>query len=152
MARLAIPVSGQLLYATGDLRLRVDIDLLVRSGSGGWMRHRFLVDTGTEIATFPAHEAKHLGLVLPARSAAVAHEQTGLEVRSGMLAFRIDGMGPTLYAVPCLFLGDPDAPLPRVRPQGGSLVSFSNRWHCSTFFDSQRTRARRPLERGTANW
>jgi hypothetical protein len=108
-----------MLYATGDLRLRVDIDLLLRSGSGGWVRHRFLVDTGTEIATFPAHEAKQLGLILPARPAAVSHEQTGLEVRSGMLAFQIDGMGPTLYAVPCLFLGDPDAPPPPSTPPGG---------------------------------
>ena len=31
-----------------------------------------------------------------------------LEVRSGLRAFRIDGLDPTRYAVPCWFLGDRD--------------------------------------------
>jgi hypothetical protein len=40
----------------------------------------------------------------------VAHTQTGLEVRSGFLRFRIRGMDQTEYVVPTLFLGDPDTP------------------------------------------
>lgn len=63
-------------------------------------------------------EAKQLGLFVPAKPASVKHEQTGLEVRSGMLAFRIDGMDQTLYAVPCLFLGDPDVPTNPNAPAG----------------------------------
>ncbi len=31
-------------------------------------------------------------------------------IRSGVLRFRIEGMDQTEYVVPCLFLGDPDAP------------------------------------------
>src|SRR5207253_1870680 len=50
---------------------------------------------------------RRLGLFVPANPAPVRHEQTGLEVRSGMLVFRIDGMDPTLYAASCLLLGDP---------------------------------------------
>ena len=38
------------------------------------------------------------------------HAQTGLEIRSGVLRFRIAGMDPTEYAIACLFLGDPDSP------------------------------------------
>ncbi len=110
MSRLAIPVKGQPLYATGDVMLRAEVDLLLRDGAGGWSRERFRVDSGTDITTFPAYEAKQLGLYVPPRPAAVRHEQTGLEVRSGMLAFRIAGMDQTLYAVSCLLLGDPGTP------------------------------------------
>ena len=46
------------------------------------------------------------------------HEQTGLEVRSGQLAFRIRGMDQTLYAAPCFFLGDPDTPPAPGTPRG----------------------------------
>jgi hypothetical protein len=45
----------------------------------------------------------------PAQGA--THVQTGLEIRSGVLRFPVEGMDHTEYAVPCLFLGDPDRPL-----------------------------------------
>ncbi len=110
MSRLEIPVNGQILFATGDVRLWVEITLLIRDGRGNFVGRDFFVDTGTEVTTFPAYEAKRLGLYVPPRPAAVKHEQTGLEVRSGQLAFRVGGMDQTLYAVSCLFLGDPDLP------------------------------------------
>jgi hypothetical protein len=51
----------------------------------------------------------------------MAHPQTGLEMRSGMLRFRIDGMDATEYAVPVMFLGDPstipDPMQPATRPR-----------------------------------
>jgi hypothetical protein len=109
MSRLVIPTSHQTLWATGDERLWLELTLWLRGGSGNYVDHIFTVDSGTEITTFPAYEAKLLGLVVPARPAAVRHKQTALEVRSGMLRFRIDGMDPTEYAVSCLFLGDPNA-------------------------------------------
>jgi hypothetical protein len=108
MSRLVIPVSHRTLWATADEKLWNEIQLLLRDGTGNWQRERFRVDNGTEISTFPAWDAKRLGLVVPPRPAAVRHEQTGLEVRSGMLRFRIVGMDLTEYAVPCLFLGDPN--------------------------------------------
>jgi hypothetical protein len=108
MSRLAIPVDGQRLWATGDVKLSVEVVLALRDGTGNFVTKRFKVDTGTEITTFSAHNARKLGLFLPTNPAAIRHEQTGLEVRSGMLAFRVVGMDQTLYAVPCLFLGDPN--------------------------------------------
>jgi hypothetical protein len=110
MSRLAIPISRQILWATGDVKLWADIVLLVRDGSGRYIDQVFRVDSGTEITTFPAYEAQQLGLVVPVRPAPVQHEPTGLEVRSGMLRFRIDGMDQTEYVVACLLLGDPNAP------------------------------------------
>ena len=107
MSRIAIPVSSQPLYATGDAKLWVEVVRAVRDGTGNFVNRLFRVDSGAEITTFPAYDAMQLGLVVPARPAAVRHEQTGLEVRSGMLVFRIDGMDQTLYAVSCLLLGDP---------------------------------------------
>jgi len=118
MSRLAIPVTGQPLYATGDVMLSVWVRLHLRDGAGNFTDRDFRVDNGTDITTFPAHEARRLGLYLPARPAAVRHEQTGLEVRSGQIAFRIDGMDLTLYAVPCFFLGDPNMPPAAGTPRG----------------------------------
>ncbi len=108
MSRLAIPVSDLKLYATGDVKLWVELTLAMRNGAGNFVDRLFKVDSGTEITTFPAYDARQLGLHVPANPAAVHHEQTGLEVRSGMLVFRIDGMDQTLYAVSCLLLGDPN--------------------------------------------
>jgi hypothetical protein len=118
MSRLAIPVSHRVLHATGDVLLWVNVALLLRDGAGNFVKRDFGVDSATQITTFPAHDAKQLGLFLPQRPAPVRHEQTGLEVRSGMLAFRIDGMDQTLYTVPCFFLGDPNTPPPPGTPLG----------------------------------
>src|SRR5262245_1048994 len=113
MSRLAIPIIGKTLWATGDVRLWVDIYLLIRDGSGQYQRERFRVDSGTEITTFPASLAQQFGLVVPASPAPARHHPTGLEIRSGVLRFRIDGMDLTEYVVACLFLGDPSvAPNP----------------------------------------
>jgi hypothetical protein len=118
MSRLAIPVTGRRLYTTGDVMLSVRVRLHLRDGAGNFASRNFRVDNGTDITTFPAHEARRLGLYLTPRPAGVRHEQTGLEVRSGQIAFRIDGMDQTLYAVPCFFLGDPNTPLPLGTPRG----------------------------------
>ena len=111
MSRLDVPVLGRTLWHTGDILLRADLDLLLQDGAGKWPRERFLVDTGTEITTVPAFAAKQLGLAMPRTAAPGAvHRQTGLEVRSGYLRFRVAGMDQTEYFVPCFFLGDPDTP------------------------------------------
>jgi hypothetical protein len=108
MSRLAIPVSSQILLATGDMKLWVDVVLALRDGAGNFVNRRFLIDSGSEITTFSAYDARQLGLFVPANPASVRHLQSGLEVRSGMLSFRIDGMDQTIYAVSCLLLGDPN--------------------------------------------
>jgi hypothetical protein len=111
MSRVAIPVEARFLFATGDLLLRAEVDLILKTSSGAWVQERFLVDTGSEMTTFPAALAKTLDLPMPAKAAAGAiHAQTGLEIRSGVLRFQVAGTDQTEYVVGCLFLGDPDAP------------------------------------------
>jgi hypothetical protein len=106
---LAVPISHQTLWATGDVRLWADLVLLLKDSSGNWKKASFRADTGSEVTTMPAYRAKKLNLPFPKNAAPGAvHVQTGLEVRSGYLRFRIDGMDSTEYVTSCLFLGDPD--------------------------------------------
>ena len=71
------------------------------------------MNTGTEVTTMPAYDAMRLGLAVPQAAApGVVHRQTGLEIRPGLLAFRVAGMDQSEYAVPCFFLGDRGAPPP----------------------------------------
>jgi hypothetical protein len=118
MSRLIVPVLAKPLWATADVRLWITLVLSVRDGAGNYVNQEFRVDSATDITTFPAHEARRLGLVVPAMPAAVHHPQTGLEVRAGMLRFRVDGMDQTEYAVSCLLLGDPNAGSPPGTPAG----------------------------------
>lgn len=111
MSRLEVPIQGATLWGTGDVILWVELDLLLKDGAGGFLHRSFLVDTGTQMTTFPAYEAKRAGLPIPANASPITHEQTGLEVRSGFLRFRVAGMDATEYVGSCLFLGDPDTPL-----------------------------------------
>jgi hypothetical protein len=131
MSRLVIPITGKVLYATGDVRLWVEVTLLLKDGAGAFVPEAFRVDSATDVTTFPAYLAKSQGLPFPAKPAAVNHRQTGLEIRSGFLRFRIDGMDPTEYAVSCFFLGDPDTPpagpvarLPRKLLQPLALLEY----------------------------
>ena len=117
MSRIAIPISGQVLWSTGDVRLWVDIRLLFKDRTGNFVPEIFRVDIGSEITTFPSYDATLLDLPIPARaSAGVVHNQTGLEIRSGVLRFQVVGMDQTDYATPCLFLGDPAVPPATSRP------------------------------------
>jgi hypothetical protein len=111
MSRLVIPIFGQTLYSTGDVKLRVELELLLRDGAGGWYPDTFLVDTGTEVTTYPAYDAKRYGLPMPQQpTAGAAHTQSTLAVRSGFLRFRINGMDQAEYTIGALFLGDPNTP------------------------------------------
>jgi hypothetical protein len=99
------------LWATGDVRLWVDLSLLLKDNTGGWKKQLLRVDSATDLTTFPAYHASILDLPMPVRAASGAtHTQTGLAIRSGLLRLRIDGMDATEYAVACFFLGDPQMP------------------------------------------
>jgi hypothetical protein len=111
MSRLVVPVIGRILWHTGDTLLRTDLDLILKDGAGKWQRRTFLVDTGTEMTTMSAFDAKQIGLAMPVGAVRGAvHRQTGLEIRSGFLRFQVAGMDQTEYAVPCFFLGEPNTP------------------------------------------
>ncbi len=109
MSRLAIPVTRQVLLTTGDVLLRADVTLALKDGAGNFVKQDFRIDSASDVTTFPAFDARRLGLPLPRNASPVRHNPTGLEVRSGLLRFRIDGMDRTEYVVTCFFLGDPAA-------------------------------------------
>jgi hypothetical protein len=119
MSRLVLPVSRQVLWSTGDVRLWADIDLDLKDGAGRFWPETFRLDTATDVSTFPAYRARQLHLPIPqAPNPGVIHAPTGLEVRSGVLRFRVVGLDLTEYAIPCFFLGDPSTPPGPARPAG----------------------------------
>ena len=110
MSRLAQPLLHQILWNTGDLVLRAELDLLLKDSHGHWHAKTFRVDSASDMSTMPAHDARKLGVPIPANPAPLRHEQTGLEVRSGYLRCQVVGMDQTEYVFPCFFLGDPVLP------------------------------------------
>ena len=99
--------------------------MLLKTNAGGWTQETFLVDSGTEITTFPAALARSLGLPLPLKaSPGAVHAQTGLEIRSGFLRFQVVGMDATEYALACFFLGDPNTPPPPGSPLFLNALDF----------------------------
>jgi hypothetical protein len=110
MSRLAQPLHYHVLWATGDLILHAELDLLLKDNRSNWHARTFRVDTASDMTTMPAFDAAQLGLPIPNQPVNVKHEQTGLEVRSGYLRCQIVGMDQTEYAFPCFLLGDPTTP------------------------------------------
>jgi hypothetical protein len=98
--------------------VRAELMLLLKTNQGSWEPALFRVDSGAEITTMPAFEASAADLPMPQRaSRGVVHEQTGLEIRSGLIRVQIVGMDATEYVFPCFFLGDPNTPLHAYNPQ-----------------------------------
>jgi hypothetical protein len=151
MSRLEVPIKGRTLFATGDVLLWIELDLLLKDAVGSWQAQPFRLDTGAEMTTMSAFEAKQLGLPMPRHATRGAvHVQTGLTFRSGYLRFQIVGMDQTEYVVPCLFLGDPDAPPTRRGPRPGRGISFNpfSSWIGSV---SRSIKTSRP-DRSTESW
>jgi hypothetical protein len=111
MSRLEVPLQHRTLRATGDTVLWADLLLSLKTNRGIWKEIPFRVDSGTEMTTMPAYDAKSLDLPIPKNpvSRLILH---GQEVRSGFLRARVVGMDPTEFVFPCYFLGDPNVPPP----------------------------------------
>jgi hypothetical protein len=107
MSRLEVPLQHRTLRATGDTVLWADLVLSLKTNHGAWEEVRFRVDSGTEMTTMPAYDAKSLDLPIPNKpvSNLVLY---GQEVRSGLLRARVVGMDPTEFVFPCYFIGSPD--------------------------------------------
>ncbi len=69
MTRLEVPLKGRALRATGDILLRAELVLSLKTIHGNWQDSPFLVDSGTEMTTMPAYRARVLDLPLPGRPA-----------------------------------------------------------------------------------
>src|SRR3982750_1038950 len=65
MARLEIPLLSRTLWRTGDVVLRAELNLSIKTNRGTWVEAPFLVDSGTEMTCLPASEAKKLDLPIP---------------------------------------------------------------------------------------
>jgi hypothetical protein len=105
MPRLEVPLNYRRLRSTGDVVVHAELALAIKTERGNWETVTFLIDSGTEMSTMPAADAKNRGLPLPQRPVSGLQLQ-GLEVRAGLLRARIPGMDATEYVFPCYFLGD----------------------------------------------
>jgi hypothetical protein len=94
------------LQSTGDMLLRARLALEIKSDQGIWRNVTFLVDSGTEMTTMHAAEARKRDLPIPKRPVPGLIFK-GQEVRAGLLRARVVGMDPTEYVFPCYFLSDP---------------------------------------------
>ena len=121
MSRLEVPLAHRRLQTSGDLVVRAELTLAIKTDRGAWEPFTFLVDPGTEMTTMPAEEAKDQDLPMPKRPVPGLTFQ-GLEVRSGLLRARIPGMDLTEYVFPCYFLGDPNVP---ASPQARNLLGLT---------------------------
>ncbi len=108
MSRLEVPLAYRTLRTTGDVVVRAELIMAIKTDRGTWEPFPFLVDSGTEMTTMPAGEAKHQDLSMAKQPVSGLTFQ-GLEVRSGLLCAQIPGMDATEYIFPCYFLGDPNA-------------------------------------------
>ena len=109
MSRLELPLERRILQSTGDVVLRAELELELKTNEGTWVTVPFRVDSGTEMTTMPAERAKKRDLPIPKR-AVCGLTFRGQEARAGLLRARIVGMDPTEYTFPCYFLGDPNVP------------------------------------------
>ena len=118
MARLEVPLRHRTLWASGDVLLHGELELLLKTAAGAWQREIFRADSGSEMTTMPAVRAKQLDLPMPPAPVPHAvHQPTGLPFRSGFIRVQVVGMDQIEYVFPCFFLGDPNAPpAPALRP------------------------------------
>ncbi len=114
MARVEIPLDNRILTTTGDKVLRAKLDLELRTNQNAWRRLTFLFDSGTEMTTMPAADAKTFDLPMPRRQVRGLTFRSR-EARAGLLRARVVGLDPIEYFFPCYFLGDPDVPTPDPR-------------------------------------
>ena len=112
MPSLKLPIQGRILWLTGDLLLRAELTLLLRTNQQKWETVDFRLDPGTEMTTMPASEARKLDLPMPQNPVPglvmdlPGGQGTG-EVRAGIIRAQIPGLDNTEYIFPCYFVGDP---------------------------------------------
>ena len=109
MSRLEIPLLSKMVWATGDVVLRAELDLLIRDDHGVLRPETFRVDSGTEMTSMAAAGAKALDLPMAANPIFLGINGSRREVRPGLLRAQVVGMDGTEHVFPCYFLGDPNA-------------------------------------------
>ncbi len=106
MSRLERPLLAKAIPLTGDIALRAEVTLRIKTNSQSWEPVNFLVDPGTEMTTLPAARAKQLGIPFPQKPVPrLGITGKSAEVRAGLIRARVDGMGPTEYVFPQSIIG-----------------------------------------------
>lgn len=108
MSRLEVPLLSKKVWATGDLVLRAELDLLIRDENEIWRPVTFRVDSGTEMTSMAAARARALDLPIPRQPVLLDVSGVRREVRAGFLRAQVVGMDGTEHRFPCFFLGSPD--------------------------------------------
>jgi hypothetical protein len=90
MPRIEIPLAYRKLKTTGDKVLRAELDLELKTIANAWEPARFVFDSGTEMTTMPAADARRMDLPMPRRPARGLTFR-GQEARAGLLRARIVG-------------------------------------------------------------
>lgn len=62
-SRLEVPLLSKKIWATGDLVLRAELDLLIRNENGVWRPETFRVDSATEMTSMAATHVVDSGFV-----------------------------------------------------------------------------------------
>jgi hypothetical protein len=109
MSRLELPLLGKTIWATGDIVLRAELDLLIRDANGVLRPETFRVDSGSEMTSMSAALAKALNLSIPRHPMFLDINGLRHEVRPGLIRAQVVGMDGTEHVFPCYFLGSPDA-------------------------------------------
>ena len=65
MSRLERPLLTKTIALTGDIALRAELTLRIKTNAQSWESVIFLVDPGTEMTTLPAPRAKQLAIPIP---------------------------------------------------------------------------------------
>jgi hypothetical protein len=60
MSRLEVPLTYRQLQTTGDIVVHAELTLAIKTDRGAWEPFTFLVDSGTEMTTMPAEDAKDM--------------------------------------------------------------------------------------------
>lgn len=112
ISRLEVQLLGKPVWATGDILVRAELDLLLKDQNGLWKPEIFRVDSGSEMTLMPAYLARSLDLPMPRNPVPGGLDVSGVrrEVRAGLIRAQVVGMDVTEYVFPCYFVGDPDAP------------------------------------------
>jgi hypothetical protein len=101
MSRLVVPLLSKKVWATGDLVLRAELDLLIRDENGIWRPETFRVDSGTEMTSMAAARARALDLPIPRKPVLLDVSGVRREVRSGIIRVQVVGMDGTEHFFPC---------------------------------------------------
>jgi hypothetical protein len=115
MSRLEVPLKYRTLRATDDTVVWADLTLSLKTNLGRWKQVEFRVDSGTQMTTMLAVDARKANLPMP-KTPVSSLVLYGQEVRPGLLRARIVGMDRTQFVFPCYFIGDPNA-LPPAPPR-----------------------------------